>query len=72
MSIHNDVVSSDQCATQITEFDILLGRGKTSFNHAGNRRFRKFIAMNMDAYLSSKNRFDKSMVVNTVLTAIKV
>jgi hypothetical protein len=28
--------------------------------------------MNMDAYLSSKNRFDKSMVVNTVLTAIKV
>ena len=27
--------------------------------------------MNMDAYLSSKNRFDKSMVVNTVLTAIK-
>jgi hypothetical protein len=71
MSIHYDVVSSEHCASNITENDVLLGRGKTSFNHPGNRQFRKFIAMHMDAYLTAKNRFEKSMVFNTILTEIK-
>lgn len=71
MSFPNDVAYPEQCVSEITDFDILLGRGKTSFNHIGNQRFRKFIAMNMDTYHTSKNRFDKSMVFNTLLAAIQ-
>jgi hypothetical protein len=57
-------------ATEITEFDILLGRGKASFNHDGNRRFRKFIANHASTYANLDDCFDKSMVVYAVYQSI--
>lgn len=56
----------------LTDFDILLGRGRTSFNHKGNRRFRKFIVCNVQRYSISTNRFSKSLVVSEVLKGIKL
>ena len=57
-------------ATEITEFDILLGRGKASYNHDGNRRFRKFIAMHASTYINFDDCFDKSMVIYAVYQSI--
>ena len=52
------------------DFDILLGRGKTSFNHVGNRRFRVFINLNLRKYMDAGSRMEKTLVVNSVVEAI--
>jgi hypothetical protein len=52
------------------EFDILLGRGKISFNHVGNRRFRVFVGMHLKRYMDANNRMEKTIVVNSVVKAI--
>ena len=56
--------------TKPADFDILLGRGKTSFNHVGNRRFRVFINLHLRRYMDASTRMDKTVVVNSVVEAI--
>jgi len=53
------------------DFDILLGRGKTSFNHVGNRRFRVFIGLHLRRYMDAQSRMEKTLVVNSVVEAIQ-
>jgi len=53
------------------DFDILLGRGKTSFNHVGNRRFRVFIDIHLQRYMDAQSRMEKTLVVNSVVEAIQ-
>jgi len=53
------------------DFDILLGRGKTSFNHVGNRRFRVFIEIHLQRYMDAQSRMEKTLVVNSVVEAIQ-
>lgn len=53
------------------DFDILLGRGKTSFNHVGNRRFRVFIGLHLRRYMDASSRMEKTLVVNGVVEAIQ-
>ena len=60
----NQVIESPQ------DFDILLGRGKMSFNHVGNRRFRVFIGLHLRRYMDAKSRMEKTLVVNSVVEAI--
>ncbi|CAB9518066.1 expressed unknown protein [Seminavis robusta] len=46
--------------------DVLCGRGKTSFNHVGNRRFRHIISESIDDYNNAGSRKAKSAVVKKV------
>ncbi|CAB9515421.1 Nitrilase family, member 2 [Seminavis robusta] len=57
--------------TDIEPTDVLCGRGKTSFNHVGNRRFRDLIAASTDKYNSAKSRLEKSMVVHAIVEQVK-
>mmetsp|Transcript_33094 Transcript_33094/g.46985 ORF Transcript_33094/g.46985 Transcript_33094/m.46985 type:complete len:274 (-) Transcript_33094:90-911(-) len=72
MTTWNKPQYDDDGNVVLTDFDILLGRGRTSFNHKGNRRFRKFIVCNVQRYSISTNRFSKSLVVSEVLKGIKL
>lgn len=56
---------------KLEDFDILLGRGKTSFNHVGNRRFRVFIGLHLRRYMEASSRMEKTLVVNSVVEAIQ-
>ena len=52
------------------QFDILLGRGKTAFNHMGNRRFRVVVGLHLKKYMDARTRTEKTIVVNFVCQAI--
>lgn len=55
---------------QPLEFDILLGRGKTSFNNKGNRSFRVFVGLHLRSYMEANSRLEKTKVVNFVCQEI--
>lgn len=51
--------------------DVLCGRGKISFNHVGNRRFRVIIADSIEDYNAAASRKAKSVVVKRVHDTIR-
>lgn len=71
LSRNNTDNSSSAPVDKPEDFDILLGRGKTSFNHVGNRRFRVFIDINLQRYMDAQSRMEKTLVVNSVVEAIQ-
>lgn len=54
-----------------TKYDVINGRGKKSYNHIANRRFRQLTAMNLKRYQSSKCKVDKTMIVVGIVNAIR-
>ena len=48
------------------EFDILLGRGRTSYDHVGNKRFRAFIGVHVHQYMGTNSRTEKSKTVDAI------
>lgn len=55
----------------ICDADVLCGRGKTSFNHPGNKRFRDLITSSIPEYNKSDSRLAKSLVVHRICETIK-
>lgn len=51
--------------------DVLCGRGKISFNHVGNRRFRHIISESIEDYNKAGSRKAKSAVVKRVHDIIR-
>ena len=62
----NDIPDDAILIESPLESDILLGRSKCSWNHAGNRKFRTFVGLYLKQYIDTSNRVDKSMVVNHI------
>lgn len=50
--------------------DILCGRGKISFNHSGNRRFRHIISQSSDEYKAAGSKWEKSLVAAKLVSVI--
>lgn len=55
----------------IGPFDVLCGRDKQSFNHVGNRRFRVIINMNLQRYLDTKSRFERSEMILALVRELR-
>jgi len=53
------------------ETDIICARGRTAYNHEGNRRFRGILEQHLDAYRNATTKQEKSRVVVTVLEEIQ-
>jgi len=51
--------------------DVILGRGKGTFAHTGNRRFRLIIAMNLKKYVDAKTKADKSIIVASIVDRVR-
>ena len=48
------------------DLDILLGRGRSFRNHAGNKRFRCFIGVHIKKYMDTNSRTEKSQMIHTI------
>ena len=57
--------SIEPCAT-----DVLLGRSKRCFNHAGNIYFRTLINENVYLYMDANTRHEKRVVIKLVFDTI--
>jgi hypothetical protein len=56
---------------QINCHDVLCGRGKRSFLHSGNQRFRKLVGLHLDIFLSSKRHVDKRACIKAVIETVR-
>eukprot|EP00934_Nitzschia_sp_Nitz4_P005134 Nitzschia sp. Nitz4//scaffold348_size17284//2269//3303//NITZ4_008840-RA/size17284-snap-gene-0.19-mRNA-1//1//CDS//3329548682//5124//frame0 len=52
-------------------WDVICQRGKDCHEHVGNRRFRACVDTFVDAYTQSKTRQEKSMVISSIVKAVK-
>jgi len=50
--------------------DVVCARGRSYWNHPGNRMYRKLIAMAKTDYLTASNRFEKSVIVSKIMDAV--
>ncbi|KAL7563072.1 hypothetical protein ACA910_022565 [Epithemia clementina (nom. ined.)] len=57
--------------TGIGPNDVLCGRGKESFNHVGNKRFRETITNSLQDYSNAETRVEKSLVVLSIFDSIR-
>jgi hypothetical protein len=49
---------------------VICGRGKESYNHAGNHRFRMVASMFVKRYSQAISKTDKSVIVSDIVTMI--
>lgn len=55
-----------------SEFDVICGRGRSTFNHAGNKRFRDIVRQHLKSYSSATdNKTKKSNVISSVIKDIR-
>jgi hypothetical protein len=65
-----------QDATQLpsgyepSEYDVVCGRGKGSYNRPGNKRFRALVASRLPEYQAARSKLDKSMLINTIIDEV--
>lgn len=50
--------------------DVICARGRTAYNHPGNRRFRRLLIEKAEEYEAAKNKLDKSLLVTYVMDSI--
>lgn len=62
--------SNNHCY-DIAEVDVLCGRDKTAFNHAGNRMFRVMISRRLDQYAKAITRKEKSTIIKGVVAMVR-
>ena len=53
------------------EFDVICGRGRSTFLHSGNKRFRAIIEHHIALYSEAKTKFEKSVVVSSICGAVR-
>jgi hypothetical protein len=56
---------------QPSDYSVLCGRGKDSYNHIGNSRFRILAGMFMEQYSQAATRTAKSAIVSEIITVIR-
>jgi hypothetical protein len=52
-------------------YDILSGRGRTTFNSIGNRRFRVTLTLILKQYKAAKQRKEKTMLIKSIVETIR-
>jgi len=62
---------TDKKNSGIREADVLCGRGRFSFNHAGNKRFRDVVLESLEDYKNATSRYEKSIVVKAIMDKIQ-
>jgi hypothetical protein len=56
---------------QPCDYSVVCGRGKDSFNHAGNRRFRILSSMYVGRYSEADSKRAKSAIVSEIIEVIR-
>jgi hypothetical protein len=58
-------------AFQPSDLSVICGRGKDSYNHEGNHRFRTLASTFVETYSRADSKTDKSALVFNIVTAIR-
>mgnify|MGYP000355822854 CR=1 FL=1 len=56
---------------QLSDYSVVCGRGKDSFNHVGNRRFRVLASMFIGRYSDADSKTAKSAIVSEIVGVIR-
>lgn len=64
-------MSSSDPVVVASEHDVICARGLAAKNHAGNKRLRQLVQINLRAYSLTNSRQDKSKIVTDILEYIK-
>jgi hypothetical protein len=56
---------------QPCDYSVVCGRGKHSFNHSGNKRFRILASMFIETYSEADSKAAKSAIVSKILKVIR-
>lgn len=56
---------------QPSNYDVICGRGKSCFNHVGNRRFRLTIEMHVPKYAEVSSKLEKSLIVMSIVDIVR-
>jgi len=51
--------------------DVICARGKRALEHAGNQRFRRLVASNLDAYSKAQTKLEKSLLVSHIVDQVR-
>ncbi|CAB9502991.1 Nitrilase family, member 2 [Seminavis robusta] len=54
-----------------TEWSVICGRGRDCYDHAGNRRLRVMVEENLDKYQETKNKFQKTLIVTSIIDTVR-
>jgi len=63
--------NTDEDRIEPQDPDVLLGRGKPSFNNPGNALYRRLIYESWDEYQKTDERMDKAIIIQTVKSEIE-
>mmetsp|Transcript_10969 Transcript_10969/g.16877 ORF Transcript_10969/g.16877 Transcript_10969/m.16877 type:complete len:182 (-) Transcript_10969:27-572(-) len=56
---------------QPTQYDVICGKGKKCYNHAGNKLFRKIVEEYLKEYSTAATKLDKSIIVSTIVHGVR-
>jgi hypothetical protein len=56
---------------QLSDFSVVCGRGRDSFNHIGNRRFRILASMFIERYSRANSKAAKTVIVTEIIEVIR-
>jgi hypothetical protein len=56
---------------QLSDFSVVCGRGRDSFNHIGNRRFRILASMFIERYSRANSKASKTVIVSEIIEVIR-
>jgi hypothetical protein len=56
---------------QLSKYSIVCGRGKDTFNHVGNQRFRTLASMFLERYSRAITKAAKSVIVSEIIDVIR-
>merc|ERR1712003_407095 len=64
---HMDGFNNCNVVAEPGPYDIVCGRNSGAYNYIGNRRFRVTIEMNLQRYIDSPTREDKTNVIKSIV-----
>jgi len=64
------LVIVDGVVDKLRPWDIICGRCGNAYHNIGNRRFRVTISLNLKRYMATKNRKEKSAVIQSIVDAL--
>jgi hypothetical protein len=56
---------------QLSDFSVICGRGRDSFNHIGNCRFRILASMHIERYSRANSKVAKTAIVSEIIEVIR-
>jgi hypothetical protein len=55
----------------LNDHDVVCGRGRTCYNHPGNRQFRDIVKQQLTQYIDAKTKTDKILVIYDIIQYVR-